>query len=120
MALEFRRDGLTEAEAGLLAWQFSGSDSEQPYVAQLWGAIAIAWDHAAAGRPEARLFLERLATSGGFASEVAAYQRFKGVDGEMYWLDILQRAGLEDRRQRNVAPVTERRRRAARKDGSAS
>jgi len=120
MALEFRREALTEAEASLLAWQFSGSDGGHPYLAQLWSSIASAWDHAAAGRVEAQQFLERLGVTGAFGAELAVYKRFKGTEGEHYWLDILQRAGLEDRRKRSEVPVTERRKRAAPKPGGAA
>ncbi len=111
MSLEFQRDALSEAEAGLVAWQFSGSEDEHPYVAKLWAAIAQAWEFAAAGRGEAQAFLDRLAVTEAFGPEIAVYRRFKGVDGEAYWLDILRRAGLADRRQRYSAVANERRRR---------
>jgi hypothetical protein len=110
MSVKFRKDGLDVAEASLIGWQFGASEEDSPFVSVLWVAIASAWDRAARGDTEAETFLQRLGSAGAFPLEVAAYRRFKGPDGEAYWLDILQRAGLDDRRQREEDPPVERRR----------
>ena len=110
MSVKFRRDGLSAAEGALIAWQFGTSEEDSPFVSALWVAIAQAWERDARGDRDAREFLARLGSPAAFPDEVGVYQRFKGPDGEAYWLDILQRAGLDDRRQREEPAPVERRR----------
>ena len=110
MSVKFRKDGLSVAEGALLAWQFGTSEEDSPFVSALWVAIAQAWELASRGDREAREFLARLGTPAAFPEEVGVYQRFKGPEGEAYWLDILERAGLNDRRQREEPAPVERRR----------
>lgn len=108
MALDLQPGSLAPAEASLVTWQFRGAGEVDPYVAQLWGAIAAAHAHAQQGEPAAVAFLERLRT--GFPEEVACLERFRGADGESYWHDLLKRSGLADRRLRQVPVAVERRR----------
>lgn len=110
MSVKFRKDGLGAAEASLLAWQFGASEEDSPFVSALWVALAAAWERGARGDAEALAFLDRLASPGAFPDEVSVYRRFKGAQGEAYWLDILDRAGLSDRRQRDEPATVERRR----------
>ena len=110
MSVKFRKEGLSAAEASLLAWQFGASEEDSPFVSALWVAVSSAWEREQRGDAEATAFLARLGCAGGFPEEVAAFRRFKGADGEAYWLDILDRAGLADRRQREEPAVVERRR----------
>ena len=110
MSVKFSKEGLSIAEASLLAWQFGASEEDRPFVSALWVALAHAWEGAARGEADAQAFLSRLGSAGAFADEVAVYARFRGSEGEVYWLDILERAGLDDRRQREEAPPVERRR----------
>ncbi len=110
MSVKFRKEGLSGAEASLLAWQFGASEDDSPFVSALWVALSSAWERESRGDREATAFLGRLGSSGAFPEEVAAFRRFKGADGEAYWLDILHRAGLADRRQREEPAAVERRR----------
>lgn len=109
MAFRVREDQLTPAEASLLRWQFGGGSVRSPYLAAFWSALSLAWDQAKRGDTDAQTFIERLAVPGAFIDEVAAYRRFQGAEGEIYWLDLLQRAGLRDRRQNYRVPLIERR-----------
>jgi hypothetical protein len=119
MSVKFRKEGLSAAEGSLLAWQFGASEEDSPFVSALWVALSTAWDRAARGDTEASVFLGRLGSASAFPEEVAVYGRFKGPDGEGYWLDLLDRAGLADRRTRAEDPPVERRR-ARRGDGEAA
>jgi len=110
MSVKFRKDGLSAAEASLLSWQFGASEEDSPFVSALWVAISSAWERQQRGDAEAAEFLSRLGSAGAFPEEVAAFGRFKGPEGESYWLDILDRAGLADRRQREEPAPVERRR----------
>lgn len=109
MPLTFRHDTLSPAESALLSWQFGVADEEQPFHAALWLAISRAWEQASRGDPAARQFLARIGSSAAFPEEVRLFEVFKGADSEAFWLDLLERAGLEDRRQQSVSPAQERR-----------
>lgn len=115
MSIKFKLDKLSPAEASLLAWQFGFHDDDDAAVMiALWQTISRAWssDHARASEARPRTdYLKRLSAPGAFPSEVTVYLKFKSDQGEAYWLDLLKRAGLADRRQRNVTPTVERRRR---------
>jgi hypothetical protein len=116
MPLKFRMDDLSPAEASLIGWQFGFDDDDDPFLPTLWQTIARAWASDAAPMTSARQrthHLKRLGAPGAYPEEVAVYLKFKSSEGETYWLDMLRRAGLGDRRQRSSAPpATERRRRA--------
>jgi hypothetical protein len=116
MSLKFKTDELTAAEASLVAWQFGYHEDDDPFVVSLWQTIYRAWvsDNLPASerRPKTN-HLKRLGASGAFPEEVGVYVKFKSPEGEKYWLSLLRKAELTDRRQRSVPPAVERRRRAA-------
>jgi|GEM_PF-2589144 len=116
MSLKFRTDELTMAEASFLSWQFGYHDEDDPFYVSLWHTINRAWisDHRPAnGGDSPTQHLTRLAAPGAYPEEVAIFLKFKSDAGEEFWLNLLQRAGLEDRRQNSVTPSIERRRRSA-------
>ena len=113
MSLKLRVGALTSAEASFLAWQFGFEDDDDRFLPALWRAIDQAWlsDMQRMAKIDERLgHLSRLAAPGAFPDEVGVFLRFKSDDGERYWLDMLKRAGIADRRQRSVMPSVERRR----------
>lgn len=110
MSVKFRKEALSAAEASLLAWQFGVSEEDSPFIPALWAAISTAWEREMRGDAEAASFLVKLGSAPAFPDEVTLYRRFKSADGEALWLDILHRAGLTDRRQRDEPTTTERRR----------
>jgi hypothetical protein len=113
MSLKLRTDALTIAEASFLAWQFGFEDDDDRFLPALWRAIDQAWLSDLQREPATNQsfgHLQRLASPGAFPDEVNVFLRFKSEDGERYWLDMLKRAGLADRRQRSVTPSVERRR----------
>ncbi|MDE3011952.1 MAG: hypothetical protein KGI67_13790 [Pseudomonadota bacterium] len=110
MSVKFVKEGLSSAEASLLAWQFGASEDDRPFVSALWVALSNAWENEQRGDSMATDFLRRLGSAGAFPEEVATFRRFKSSEGEGYWLDLLDRAGLADRRQRDEPTPTERRR----------
>jgi hypothetical protein len=116
MSLKFRTDDLTAAEASLIAWQFGYHEDDDPFVISLWQTIYRAWvsDNSppSSARPKSN-HLKRLGAPGAYPEEVGVYVKFKSANGERYWLDLLKKADLGDRRQRSVAPAVERRKRAA-------
>ena len=115
MSLKFRTDELTPAEASLIAWQFGFQDDDDPFFSSLWNVVDRAWisDHRTPGGSHKRSeHLKRLAAPGAFPDEVAVFLKFKSNDGERYWLSLLRKADLGDRRQRAVTPPVERRRRS--------
>jgi hypothetical protein len=116
MSLKFRTDELSPAEASLIAWQFGFQDDDDPFYGSLWHVIERAWKSDNTPGSEARQkteHLRHLAAPGAYPEEVAVYLKFKSDVGERYWLELLKKAGLADRRQRSVTPVVERRRRPA-------
>jgi hypothetical protein len=116
MSLKFRTDELSPAEASLIGWQFGFQDDDDPFFGSLWHVIDRAWAcdrrPPAESRPQTE-HLKRLAAPGAFPEEVAVFLKFKSADGERYWLGLLRKAGLADRRQRDITPPVERRRRSA-------
>jgi len=115
MSLKFCTNDLTPAEASFLAWQFGYHDEDDPFFVSLWHTINRAWisDHSPPVDPHPPTqHLVRLAASGAYPEEVSIFLKFKSDQGEEYWLNLLQRAGLDDRRQRTVTPPVERRRRS--------
>ena len=116
MGLKIRTDELTPAEASFVAWQFGYQDEDDPFFISLWHTINRAWisdNKPATEMRQLTRYLTKLAAAGAYPEEVAIFLKFKSEQGEKYWLDMLQRAGLADRRQRSLAPSLERRRRTA-------
>ncbi len=116
MGLKFRMDDLSPAEASLIGWQFGFDEEDDPFLPTLWQTIARAWmlDTAPTNSGRKRTqHLKHLAAIGAYPEEVAVYMKFKSAEGEAYWLDLLQRAGLADRRQRSAPIAVERRNRAS-------
>ena len=111
MSIHFRIDALTAAEASFLRWQYGFEDDDEPFARVLWQAIARAWDADAASEGRTR-HLERLGNSAAYPEEVALYRRFRSSDGDAIWLDLIQRAGLAERRKARVETAVDRRRRA--------
>jgi hypothetical protein len=113
MILKLRAGALTPAEASFLSWQFGFEDDDDRFLPALWRAIDQAWLsdlQRMSSMDEGSSHLSRLAAPGAFPDEVGVFRRFKSDDGERYWLDMLKRAGIADRRQRSVMPSVERRR----------
>ena len=109
MTLKFKTDDLTHAEASLIGWQFGYSEDDDPYYVSLWHTVNRAW-----ASDNQTAHLKRLGAAGAYPDEVSVYMKFKSADGEKYWLNLLKRAGLADRRTRSESPPTgERRKRAA-------
>ncbi|MES2352948.1 MAG: hypothetical protein V4568_00895 [Pseudomonadota bacterium] len=115
MSLKFRTDELTPAEASFLTWQFGYQDEDDPFFVSLWHTINRAWisDQRSTLDHQRTQHLSRLAAGGAYPEEVAIFLKFKSEQGEDYWLNMLQRAGLDDRRQQSVPPTVERRRRTS-------
>jgi len=116
MSLKFRTDELSPSEVSLIAWQFGFQDDDDPFFSSLWHVIDRAWtsDHRTASDTRKQTeHLKRLAAPGAFPDEVAVFLRFKSGDGERYWLSLLRKADLADRRQHDLAPPVDRRRRSA-------
>ena len=117
MSLKFKMDDLTQAEASLIGWQFGYSEDDDPYYVSLWHTVNRAWvsdgQPGTPKRPKTE-HLKHLRAPGAYPDEVAVYLKFKSSEGEKFWLNLLKRAGLADRRQRSEAPPsTERRKRAS-------
>ena len=113
MSLKFKTDDLTQAEASLIGWQFGYSEDDDPYYVSLWHTVNRAWasdnQPGTAARPKTA-HLKRLGAPGAYPEEVAVYSKFKSAEGEKYWLNLLKRAGLADRRTRSESPPTGERR----------
>ena len=113
MILKLRAGEMTSAEASFLSWQFGFEDDADRFLPALWRAIDQAWLsdlQRMVAIDQGLGHLSRLAAPGAFPDEVGVFLRFKSDDGERYWLDMLKRAGIADRRQRCVMPSVERRR----------
>lgn len=123
MSLKFRTDELTFAESTFLNWQFGYQDEDDPFYISLWQIINRAWikDNSTSKTSSTQpSHLARLASPGAYPEEVSIFLKFKGEAGENFWLDLLERAGLEDRRQRDLPPTVERRKRTPGKRSTAS
>jgi hypothetical protein len=111
MSIHFRIDELTAAEASFLRWQYGFEDADDAFARVLWQAIGRAWeaDQVSGGRSN---HLARLGSRGAYPEEVALFVRFRSIDGDAFWTDLIRRAGLSERRKSRVEPAFERRRRA--------
>ncbi len=108
MSKKFNTEELLPGEASLLIWQFGFDDADDPFYRALWQAISRAWlsDSETTTTPTGHL--KRLGLA--YPDEIAVYSKFKSADGEKYWLDLLERAGIEDRRkQKSSGNVASRR-----------
>ena len=109
MSKKFNAEELLPGEASLLIWQFGFEDDDDPFYRALWQAISRAWlsDSETTGAVPSS-HLKRLALA--YPDEIAVYLRFKSANGEKYWLDFLERAGIEDRRKQKSTATAARRR----------
>lgn len=114
MRIELSTKDLTPSEVSFLKWQYGFDDEDDPFERSLWHTIMRAWeaDHEPrfAGRAGTR-HLERLGSIDAYPDEVSLYVKFKSDVSEKFWNELIQRAGLSDRRQSKLSPVIERRRR---------
>jgi hypothetical protein len=115
MSIRFISKDLTPAEVSFLKWQYGFEDEDDPFERSLWHTIMRAWeadnDSPRPGRGASR-HLNRLGSADAYPDEVALYVKFKSDQSDRFWRELIDRAGLTDRRQRQVATPTERRRRA--------
>lgn len=115
MSITIQGKDLSHAEISFLKWQYGFEDADDPFERSLWQTIARAWDSdnqpGISGGQRSR-HLERLGSQSAYPEEVSLYIRFKSDRSDAFWRDLIRRAGLSDRRQRDVAPKEERRRRA--------
>lgn len=118
MSIHFRTDQLTAAEISFLKWQYGFEEADDPFYRALWQTIMRAWiSDTTPPLPGEKPtnHLARLGSPNAYPEEVALYLKFKSGDSDAFWLDLIRRAGLADRRQRNIPPAVERRRRASSK-----
>jgi hypothetical protein len=113
MSIQIRTDDLSAAEVSFLNWQYGFDEGSDPFERALWQAITRAWASDHSGEPSAAKtrHLDRLGSPGAYPEEVALYREFKSERSDQFWMALIKRAGLGDRRQRSVAPMVERRRR---------
>lgn len=116
MSVKFRTDDLSAAEASFLKWQYGFEEDDDPFYRSLWQTISRAW--AADNTPSLpgetpTHHLKRLGSAKAYPEEVSVYTRFKSENSDSFWMDLIRRAGLSDRRQRSIAPPVERRRRSS-------
>ncbi|MFZ5558675.1 MAG: hypothetical protein ACOZDY_18490 [Pseudomonadota bacterium] len=114
MSIRIRTDDLSPAEVSFLNWQYGFDEGSDPFERALWQAITRAWasDHGGESGAEKTRHLERLGSPGAYPEEVALFRQFKSERSDQFWMELIRRAGLADRRQRSVTPMVERRRRA--------
>ncbi|MEQ1516737.1 MAG: hypothetical protein ABL931_09640 [Usitatibacteraceae bacterium] len=110
--MKFTSKELTAAEASFLKWQYGFDEVDEPFERALWQAIMRAWeaDHASGSTTS---HLARLGGTGGYPEEVALYANFKSERSDVFWDELIHRAGLSDRRTAKVDTTIDRRRRAA-------
>lgn len=115
MSIRIRTEDLTRAEVSFLNWQYGFDEASDPFERALWQAISRAWasDHGAEAGAAGTRHLERLGSAGAYPEEVRLYCQFKSDNSDKFWMELIRRAGLTDRRQRSVTPMVERRRRVA-------
>jgi hypothetical protein len=115
MSIKFNSKDLKPAEISFLKWQYGFEDEDDPFERSLWHSILRAWEAdsepAVPGKRSTR-HLERLGSRDAYPDEVALFVKFKSDQSDKFWRELIDRAGLTDRRQRHAPPAIERRRRA--------
>ena len=113
MSIEFRGANLSPVELSFLKWQYGFEEDDDPFERSLWHTILHAWeaDRRAFQSNSPVRHLPRLGSPSSYPEEVALYVAFKSEASDDFWNDLIRRAGLSDRRQDNVVPIAERRRR---------
>jgi len=114
MSIRFRSTELSSAEASLLKWQYGFDEEDDPFERALWQLILRAWEADNVSGTSTR-YLERLGCSGAFPEEVALYMRFKSEGSDEVWIELINRAGLSDRRTARVDTTVDRRRAGSRR-----
>lgn len=104
---------LSPAEASFLKWQYGFDEVDEPFERVLWQVIMRAWeaDHARGSKTR---HLARLGAVGAYPEEVALYANFKSDSSDVFWNELIRRAGLSDRRTAKVDTTIDRRRAASR------
>lgn len=118
MSIELNTSELSPAEISFLKWQYGFDDEDDPFERSLWHTIMRAWESDQQPRFDQRpgtRHLERLGSQDAYSDQVSLYVKFKSDASDEFWNDLIQRAGLTDRRQRKHSPVLERRRMDARR-----
>lgn len=109
MSIKFRSKEVSPTEVSFLKWQYGFEEVDEPFERALWQAIMRAWEADAAPGAVTR-HLERLGSEGAYPAEVALYMSFKSEDGDTVWNELIDRAGLSDRRTAKVDTEVDRRR----------
>lgn len=115
MSITFHSKDLSPAEISFLKWQYGFEDEDDPFERSLWHTIMRAWesDHERPARSKSGTnHLVRLGSHQAYPEEVTLFVKFKSDHSDRFWRELIGRAGLSDRRQRQVSPVIERRRTA--------
>ena len=114
MSIEFNGKNLTPVEISFLKWQYGFEEDDDPFERSLWHTILHAWeaDRQNFVRKTPVRHLPRLGSNEAYPEQVALYVSFKSEKSDTFWNDLIRRAGIADRRTSDVAPTSERRRRA--------
>jgi hypothetical protein len=114
MTIKFNKKDLKPAEISFLKWQYGFEDDDDPFERSLWHTILRAWEADSEptlpGKRPTR-HLDRLGSRDAYPDEVALFVKFKSDQSDKFWRELIERAGLADRRQRHATPAVERRRR---------
>jgi hypothetical protein len=113
MGIEFNTKNLTPVEISFLKWQYGFEEEDDPFERSLWHTILHAWEadrHNFAKKSAVR-HLPRLGAREAYPEEVALYISFKSEKSDLFWNELIRRAGIADRRTSDVTPPNERRRR---------
>jgi len=115
MAIEFDTRNLTPVEISFLKWQYGFEEEDDPFERSLWHTILHAWeaDRQNFARKSNERHLPRLGAREAYPEQVALYISFKSEKSDLFWNDLIRRAGIADRRTSDVAPARERRRKRA-------
>jgi len=117
MSIEFDSKNLTPVEMSFLKWQYGFEEEDDPFERSLWHTILHAWeaDRKSFDRRSPVRQLPRLGSREAYPEQVALYVSFKSEKSDLFWNDLIRRAGIADRRTSNVMPMSERRRRTGTK-----
>jgi hypothetical protein len=112
MSIEFRSKDLSPVEVSFLKWQYGFDEEDDPFERSLWHTILHAWeaDRRAFQKKLPARHLPRLGSKAAYPEEVALYIAFKSEESDLFWNELIGRAGLADRRKDDIAPPAERRR----------